>query len=196
MEAIDVVRSSELFAGLPESDVRAVADMSVRREFARGESLFGQDEPSDVFYLIGSGAVEVGAKVGEDWVHYYSLAPGDAAGIVSFFARTEHRTTARASEPTVALMLGREALPRLRRMPALLLSIFKSRTQRMLKLVEIEEDLEGLSREEIQERAASLRRLVDDLEDQAAALHNEIHRAQIRLKLHESRLAQAEGRSA
>lgn len=192
---LDVVSNSELFAGLQESEIRTAAEMGAMKEFAEGEVLFRQDEPSDAFYLIGTGKVEVGAQVGQEWVHYYDLGPGDAVGIVSFFGRTEHRTTARAAQPTVTLMLGREALPALRRMPALLLSIFKSRTQRMQRLVEIEEDLSGLPLGEIRERAEGLRRLIDDLEDQVAALHNEIHRAQIRLKLYESRLARKEGES-
>ncbi len=192
MDPIDLVRNSELFAGLQESDIRTVVEMSAVRKFERGETLFRQEESSDAFYLIGSGEVEVGAQAGEDWIHFYSLGPGDAAGIVSFFARTDHGTTARASEPTVTLMLDRGALPFLRRMPALLLSIFRSRTQRMQRLVEIEEDVQGLSRQEIQERADSLRRLIEDLEDQAAAVHNEIHRAQIRLKFYESHQAKME----
>ena len=196
VDPIDLVRNSELFAGLQDDDIRNAAEMSARRDFAAGDTLFRQEEPSDAFYLIGSGKVEVGAQAGGDWVHYYNLGPGDVVGIVSFFGRAEHGTTARAVEPTATLMLSRDALPVLRRMPALLLSIFKSRTQRMQRLVEIEEDLKGLPREEIQERADSLRRLIEDLEDQSAALHNEIHRAQIRLKLHESHLTGMEGERA
>ena len=194
MDPVDLISRSELFAGLQDADIRSVADMSARRDFAAGETLFAQREPADAFYLIGSGKVEVGAQAGDDWVRYYNVGPGDAVGIVSFFGRTEHRTTAKATEPTVTLMLGRDALPVLRRMPALLLSIFKGRTQRIQMLVEAEEDLASLTQHEMQGRAESLRRLIDDLEDQAAGLHSEIHRAQVRLKLYESRLARAEGK--
>lgn len=60
-------------------------------------------------------------------------------------------------------------------------------------LVEAEEDLASLTQREMQGRAESLRRLIDDLEDQVAGLHSEIHRAQIRLRLYESRLARTQG---
>lgn len=193
LNPLDIVRHSDSFAGLPDSDAGAVAGLGRPRRFAPGEVLFRQEEPSDAFYLIGSGEVEVGVQVGEQWLHCYTLRPGDAAGIVSFFGRTQHRTTARAEGPAETLAFGREALARLREMPTVLISIFETRTQRMQKLVELQENLKGLSRPEIEKRADSLRRLIEDLEDQSTALYNEIHRAHIRLNLCESRLASLAG---
>jgi len=188
MNTVSFLRGVSLFSRLGKEDIGTVARMVRERKCKNGETLFRAGEQSDAFYLISEGRLEVGVETAKGWVHCYRLGRGEAAGIVSFFGRSEHRATARAAEDTVVLEVGRDALTQLREMPALLLSIFRERTDRMRMLVEKEEDLSSLSSAETQDRADSLRKLLEELEHQSTALHYEIHRVQIKLQLYEARL--------
>ena len=173
---------------MDEKDIAAVARLARERRCKQGETLFRAGEQPDAFYLIAEGRLQVGVENGEEWVHYYWLRQGEAAGIVSFFGRSEHRTTVRAAEDTMVLEVAKDSLPQLRQMPELLLSMFRERMARMRVLVEKEQDLSSLSRDEIRQGTDSLRRLLEELEDRSIALHNEIHRAQIKLQLYEAQL--------
>ncbi len=188
MDKASFLRGVSVFSGLDEKDIAAVAQMVRERRCKKGETLFRTGEQSDAFYLIAEGRLQVGLEDGKQRVHYYWLRRGEAAGIVSFFGRSEHRTTARAAEDTMVLVVGKDSLPQLRQMPELLLSMFRERMARMRMLVEKEEDLSSLSQDEIWQGADSLRRLLEELEDRSIALHNEIHGAQIKLQLYEAQL--------
>lgn len=190
MDIAAFLQGVSLFAGVDAEDIAALAPTISERICGAGEVLFRAGERTDAFYVIGRGRLEVGVEEGGGWVHYYWLGAGEAVGIVSFFGRSEHRTTARAAEDSVVLEVGKESLPQLNQIPELLLAVFRERTQRMRVLVEMEEDLSLLSRDDLQQETDSLRRLLEELEDQSTALHNEIHMTQIKLQLCEARLGE------
>jgi len=189
MNSLELIQNARLFKGINEDDARMLGELAQPREFAKGETIFSEGAPSDTFFLIESGDVELGTQAEDKWIPYYSLGAGYSVGIISFFGRTEHRTTAKARSATRTLSFDKTALPLLRRLSVLLLSIFERRTERLQKLVEIQEDTKVLSQQEVEDRLKGLRELLEELEDQSAALHNEIHRTQIKLKLYEATLA-------
>jgi CRP/FNR family transcriptional regulator, cyclic AMP receptor protein len=50
----------ELFAGVPDEDVRRLLSIARRRTFDRGEVVFHRDDPADCLHLITSGRFAVG----------------------------------------------------------------------------------------------------------------------------------------
>ena len=56
---LDSIRSCPLFAGLPESDLRDVLEITTSRKLSKGEYLFREEDAVTGFYLVRVGAVSV-----------------------------------------------------------------------------------------------------------------------------------------
>ena len=48
-----------LFAGLPENDLRSIAEKAVTRTFPKNMILISEGDPTETFYVILSGKVKV-----------------------------------------------------------------------------------------------------------------------------------------
>src|SRR5665213_1206745 len=53
------LRSCQLFMGLPASDVSAIAAFALPKHLAKGEYLFHQGQPSEGFYIVQRGGINV-----------------------------------------------------------------------------------------------------------------------------------------
>lgn len=55
----NTLRNCQLFAGLPPSDLKIIADITVVKSLAKGDYLFREGEPSHGFYIVQKGAINV-----------------------------------------------------------------------------------------------------------------------------------------
>jgi CRP/FNR family transcriptional regulator len=65
MENRDIVKKALLFSGLADEYLSEVAEIAVRRPFAKGETLFTEGEKAEGFYLLAKGSVKL-CKVSPD----------------------------------------------------------------------------------------------------------------------------------
>jgi CRP/FNR family transcriptional regulator len=66
--AIDLtylLRSCKLFSDLDERELQALQPMALRKEYRKGQIVFGEGDPSRGFFLVASGAVKI-FRVGTD----------------------------------------------------------------------------------------------------------------------------------
>jgi CRP/FNR family cyclic AMP-dependent transcriptional regulator len=109
--AIALLRRTRLFAELGEPTLRALAERSVERSFPRHGRLFHQGDPGNGVFVVASGLVKVvvTSEDGEEMV-LVTLGPGDAVGELSVVDGGPRSAAAEALDPTVALLITREAL--------------------------------------------------------------------------------------
>ena len=78
----------ELFAGVPEEDVRRLLAIARRRTFDRGEVVFHRGDPADCLHLIVSGRFAVGITTPLGATALLGVrGPGDAFGELALLAR-------------------------------------------------------------------------------------------------------------
>ncbi|HET6967533.1 MAG TPA: Crp/Fnr family transcriptional regulator [Ornithinibacter sp.] len=105
-----------LLGGLPDGDRRVVLGSTHRRRYARGESVFHEDDPADTVHFVAEGhlAVRRSTSAG-DSVTFSILGPGDAFGEMAMLSAGARRTsTVIALEPAVTLGLSFAEFQRLR----------------------------------------------------------------------------------
>ena len=100
----------ELFAGVPEEDVRRLLAIARRRTFDRGEVVFHRDDPGDCLHLIVSGRFAVGITTPLGATALLGVRPGDAFGELALLARegAQRSATVAALEPaeTRSVLVG------------------------------------------------------------------------------------------
>ncbi|HEY7729760.1 MAG TPA: Crp/Fnr family transcriptional regulator [Gaiellaceae bacterium] len=100
----------ELFAGVPEENVRRLLSIARRRTFDRGEVVFHRGDPADCLHLIVSGRFAVGITTPLGSTALLGVrGPGDAFGELALVATGAHRSaTVAALEPaeTRSVLVG------------------------------------------------------------------------------------------
>ena len=96
----------ELFAGIPEEDVRRLLAIARRRTFDRGEVVFHRGDPADCLHLIVSGRFAVGITTPLGATALLGVrGPGDAFGELALLAGrapSDRRRSPRSSGPRPA----------------------------------------------------------------------------------------------
>jgi CRP/FNR family transcriptional regulator, cyclic AMP receptor protein len=108
----------QLFAGVPEEDVRRLLAIARRRTFSRGEVVFHRGDPANALHLIVQGrfAVAITTPLGETAM-LGIRGPGEAFGDLALVTdvSAERSATVSALEPGETRSVLREDFARLRR---------------------------------------------------------------------------------
>jgi CRP/FNR family transcriptional regulator, cyclic AMP receptor protein len=108
----------QLFAGVPEEDVRRLLAIARRRTFARGEVVFHRGDPANALHLIVQGrfAVAITTPLGETAM-LGVRGPGEAFGDLALVSggSTERSATVSALETAETRSVLRDDFARLRR---------------------------------------------------------------------------------
>ncbi|HEU4943465.1 MAG TPA: Crp/Fnr family transcriptional regulator [Gaiellaceae bacterium] len=83
----------ELFAGVPEENVRRLLSIARRRTFGRGEVVFHRGDPADCLHLIVSGRFAVGITTPLGSTALLGVrGPGEAFGELALVGSGDHRS--------------------------------------------------------------------------------------------------------
>jgi len=104
--AVEVLSSCEVFGGVGEGTLRAVAEQARMRCFRRGAFIFSEGEPGDALYVIVEGSVRVfvSSGRGEELV-LAILGPSDPLGEVALCDGQGRSASAEVLEPATTLSL-------------------------------------------------------------------------------------------
>lgn len=134
-----LLAASDLFHGLPPADLEDVAVMLEARRCAAGEVLFGQGQPNDRLFIVGSGQLALRSVTsGEAGPSLGWLKPGDAVGLSSQWSNRPARYTVVCVEAALVYQIDLDALVALLyanpRLAMALLHYQSSRLQRWREL--------------------------------------------------------------
>jgi CRP/FNR family transcriptional regulator len=109
MELIEQLKKPLLFSGLKDDDLKALAAITVRRVFKKGETLFSEGEEATGFYLLLSGSIKLcrmSADGREKVLHF--VKPRETFAEAAFFGDGRYPAEARAMESGEVLYLPRQ----------------------------------------------------------------------------------------
>jgi CRP/FNR family transcriptional regulator len=139
----NTLRSCQLFLGLPAADLKAIAAFVVPKHLEKGDYLFHEGDPSEGFYIVQKGAINVhrvsaGGK--EQVIHLFQ--PVDSFAEATLATEGGYPADARAIEPSTVLLVPKtDFLNVLRHRPELGLRMLGSMSQHLRVLVGLLDDL-------------------------------------------------------
>ncbi len=159
-ERLARLQDCPLFSGLPEDELRLLAKLAGRRDYAAGESLFRQGDRAEGFYVVVKGQLKVcrlGREGREQVLHI--LGPGEVCGEVPVFQGGHYPATAMAVGSLSTLYIpGDKFLELGLRQPEILLEMLAILSVRLRGFVRLIDDLS------LQEISARLAKHLLDLE--------------------------------
>ncbi len=139
----NTLRSCQLFVGASSADVTAIAAFTVPKHLAKGEYLFREGGPSEGFYIVQRGAINVhrvNAAGKEQVIHLFRRVDSFAEATLAM--ESGYPADARATEETTVLLVPKaDFIELLRKRPELALRMFGSMSQHLRVLVGLLDDL-------------------------------------------------------
>jgi len=139
----DVLKRTPLFAGLTETELRALAARVTRRSFQRGELLFGEGDPCTGLFLVASGRIRIFklSPAGREQVLAIE-GPGGSFAELPVFDGGDYPASASALEDAEVLFVSRRDFQNFcREHPDVALKVIAVVGSRLRRLVGIIEEL-------------------------------------------------------
>lgn len=130
------VRRVPLFRRLGDEDLARLAKVALLRVWRKGETLFEEGDPSDLFLVVTAGRIKV-FKVTPDGRHLILeiFGPGDPVGAVAVYEERPYPATAIALEDAEAVAIPRrEFFALLDAHPTLVRGLLLAMTRRLVEL--------------------------------------------------------------
>ena len=141
--AAHTLRSCQLFAGVPASDLETIGSFTIPKQLAKGEYLFREGAPSEGFYVVQRGAINVhrvSASGKEQVIHIFRA--GQTFAEAALASDGGYPADARAIEDSTVLLVPKnDVLALLRNRPELALRMLASMSQHLRVLVGLLDDL-------------------------------------------------------
>ena len=171
----NTLRTCQLFAGVPGTELNAIAAITVVKAVAKGGYLFHEGDPSVGFYIVQSGAINVhrvNAAGKEQVIHVFRAGESFAEGTLA--TDKGYPADARAVEPSQVLLVQKAGiLALLRRQPELALRMLGSMSAHLRILVS---QLDDLTLKDVETRLANwlLKRCPDPASERAVMIDLEM----------------------
>ena len=139
----NTLRSCQLFVGLPSADVEAIASFAIPKHLAKGEYLFREGAPSEGFYIVQRGGINVHrvSPTGKEQVIYF-FRPVESFAEGTLAVERGYPADARATEESSVLLIPKlDFVELLRRRPELAMRMLGSMSQHLRVLVGLLDDL-------------------------------------------------------
>ena len=113
-QPVDFLKTLPLFKSLGDADLEVVAATLQRREFADGVTLFHQDMPGMMLYMIQSGCVRIFSlgRTGQE-LTFEIFGPTDIFGELAVLDDKHHSASAITIRPSVIWLMPKSALDQL-----------------------------------------------------------------------------------
>ena len=108
--SIDDLRSTPLFAGLPEEHLERLAAMSEPMHLAPGDLLLEEGTPGDAMYVVVSGELDVTKRADGSELPVARVGPGSIQGEMAALEGGERMASVRAFSEAEVLRIPNEAL--------------------------------------------------------------------------------------
>jgi signal transduction histidine kinase len=179
MTTLEALRSTPLFAQLPEADLSRLAAMAEPLTLAPGELLLREGDPGDAMYVVVSGELDVTKLTGGNEIQLARVGPGTIQGEMSAIEGRPRSASVRAITKVEVLRIPRDALLAVFAVtPEAAFSVLEvvlNRLRSTESLLREREKLAGLGTlaaglaHELNNPAAAIRRSVSSLEDAIVA---------------------------
>jgi CRP/FNR family transcriptional regulator len=140
---VNTLRGCRLFAGLAPADLHQIADLVWVKSLEKGEYLFREGSPSQGFYIVQKGAINVhrvNVQGKEQVIHIFRA--GESFAEATLATESGYPADARALESSQLLLVQKAGfLALLRRQPELALRMLGAMSQHLRTLVAQLEDL-------------------------------------------------------
>lgn len=140
---VSSLRCSQLFAGLSPDDLASIASFAVARSVAKDEYLFHEHEPSQGFYIVQTGAINVhrvSAAGKEQVIHVFR--GGESLAEAALASPTGYPANARAVESSTVLLIPKAPiLALIAKRPDLAMRMLGSMSSHLRVLVSMLDDL-------------------------------------------------------
>lgn len=150
----EIIRSTNLFQGLPEEQINILLNMALEKYFARGETIFFEGDEAKGFYIVGTGQVKVFkmSPLGKEHI-LHIFGPGEPIGEVPVFHSNPFPASAEALIKSSLLYLRRsEFVELIREHPSISLNMLALLSMRLRQFTE---QIENLSLKEVPARLAN-----------------------------------------
>jgi CRP/FNR family transcriptional regulator len=150
----NALRGCQLFVGLAPADLSAVTDITVVKSLDKGDYLFREGDPSQGFYVVQKGAINVHRvnAIGKEQVIRIFRA-GESLAEATLATLSGYPADARAVEPSQVLLVQKSGfLSLLRRQPDLALRMLGSMSMHLRDLVG---QLEDMTLKDVETRLAN-----------------------------------------
>ncbi len=148
------LRGCQLFAGLPPGDLNAIANITVVKSLDKGDYLFREGVPSQGFYIVQKGAINVhrvNAAGKEQVIHIFRA--GESLAEATLATLSGYPADGRAVESSQVLLVQKSGfLSLLRRQPELALRMLGSMSTHLRVLVG---QLEDMTMKDVETRLAN-----------------------------------------
>ena len=104
-----IIQQAELFMGLGENAMQAIAKIMAEESHEKGVVLFKAGEPATSFYLVGEGTVRLSVGTAGE-IDYTANRPGEAVGWTGMVDRTSYTATAECLTPCRLFRIEKERL--------------------------------------------------------------------------------------
>lgn len=141
--AASTLRACQLFAGVPADDLKLIASFSIPKRLAKGGYLFHEGAPSEGFYVVQCGAINVHrvSAVGKEQV-IHVFRTGQSFAEAALASEGGYPADACAIEDSTVLLIPKaDFLGLLRSRPELALRMLGSMSQHLRMLVTLLDDL-------------------------------------------------------
>ncbi|MEW6685589.1 MAG: cyclic nucleotide-binding domain-containing protein [Candidatus Edwardsbacteria bacterium] len=99
-----------LFQDLNQSELERISKLIFLRNYTKGRTLFFENTPGEILYLINSGEVTISKKAGDGTEKILAkLGPGDFFGEMSLIDNSPRSATAKVSKDAELVVITRKA---------------------------------------------------------------------------------------
>jgi len=97
-ETFEIIKNTPLFEGLTYRELKEIEKIVHNRHYAKGESIFCEEEPGMGMYIIKSGKVKITTKINDTENELAQLGVGDLFGELALLDESPRSATAVAVE--------------------------------------------------------------------------------------------------
>lgn len=141
----EILQSVPLYRRIPAEDLRRLAAATGVRRYAKGETIFSEGDPGEVFFTIAEGRVKIFkmTPAGKD-VILEIFGAGDPLGALAVYEDRPYPASAVALEDTLCLLIRQQDFyALLETHPSLVRSLLLGMTRRLVELTNRLAELTG-----------------------------------------------------
>lgn len=178
MKKEEIIRTTSLFEGLTESEIKAVSELIFEKRFGKGETIFFEGDEADGFHLVSSGQIKVFKMnpMGKEHI-LHIFGPGEPVGEVPVFSRQPFPATAEALIKSTTYYFPRnDFVALIEKNPSIALNMLAVLSRRLRQFAN---QIENLSLKEVPARLAGYLLYIAEEQDNSDVVRLPVSKGQL-----------------